>query len=803
MGLSLMSDDSPRASAVTTAGIGFLVAVGLALVARAALHLSAGYPVTVAAVFAGIMLAVIAFVGAHHPFSTFGPANQATTTRVMLLALVAGLIGQPAASIASATSPSWHDVLMYASALSVIVVLLDGLDGWLARRTRMASAFGARFDMETDALFILVLSVLAWRSGRVGSWVLVSGLLRYLFIGAGWLLPWMAAPLPPTRRGRVICIVQMATLTLCLVPAIAAPASAWLAAGGLLALVYSFAVDTRSLLRRSTQGPTTTPAGQLIAVAAALLLLNVSLTFHNVWPTPAIHWEGELSVELAIAVLLLAGVAQGWGRPSRAVLGTMSAIWTLLVVGRYANVTASALYGREVNLYWDLRHMSGVAAMFATAATRWLVLGVVFGVAVVMATVYALARWALGRVGEGVSRTRSRRTLAAMAMVMVVGFAAERHFRSPTAEQDYSSDTPWFAPPVSESYGHQVWLVLHARAARNNAGLLAPSPAMDSSLDRLRGAVGGTDESADVLLLFVEAYGAITYDRPAFRSGLASSRATLEAAIHDTHRRVVSAFVESPTFGGQSWLAHINLLSGVEVKDADTNALLMTQPRDTLVRAFGRHRYRTVGVMPGMWQAWPEGSFYGFDAIYGGEALAYRGPSFGWWDIPDQYSLAKLDALELDRLPRGPVFAVFPMISSHIPFSPRPPYQPDWARMLTAQPYEPSDVKRAFLESPDWLDLGPSYVKALSYTNETLAGYLRKNADRDFVMVVVGDHQAAAIVTGEGASWDVPVHIIASRPAVLDRFLSHGFREGLTPERPVLGKMYELLPVLLDAFGGR
>ena len=84
-----------------------------------------------------------------------------------------------------------------------------------------------------------------------------------------------------------------------------------------------------------------------------------------------------------------------------------------------------------------------------------------------------------------------------------------------------------------------------------------------------------------------------------------------------------------------------------------------------------------------------------------------------------------------------------------------------------------------------------------------IAGYLRKDADSDFVMIVVGDHQPAAAVTGEGASWDVPVHIIASRPAVLDRLLAHGFREGLTPQRPVLGRMYQLLPILLDAFGDR
>ena len=96
-----------------------------------------------------------------------------------------------------------------------------------------------------------------------------------------------------------------------------------------------------------------------IALGAALLFLNASITFENVWPTPAIAWRGKLSLELAISVLVMALAARS--RPSKT-LGWFSAVWTLLVAGRYAEVTAPALYGRDVNLYWDLRHVSAVTA---------------------------------------------------------------------------------------------------------------------------------------------------------------------------------------------------------------------------------------------------------------------------------------------------------------------------------------------------------------------------------------------------------------------------------------------------------
>jgi hypothetical protein len=320
-----------------------------------------------------------------------------------------------------------------------------------------------------------------------------------------------------------------------------------------------------------------------------------------------------------------------------------------------------------------------------------------------------------------------------------------------------------------------------------------PSPPLDSDLSLLEG--------ADVMLVFVESLGSVVYDRPDFARALSPSRAAVSRAIHDTGRTVASAFVESPTFGGSSWLAHISFLSGVEVRDPDTNARLMAEQRDTLVTAFARKGYRTVALMPGLWYPWPEGSFYRFDDIYNGERFDYRGPQFGWWAMSDQYVFAAVRALELDRLARPPVFVFFPTITTHAPFSPTPPYQSDWPRMLTPTPYDAPDLARSSEDYADWLDLSPGYVRSVSYFYTTLAGFLRETQNRDIVLIVMVDHQPAAAVTGEGAPWDVPVHVIASRPAVLERLLARGFRPGIDPSRPVLGKMHQLLPIMLDAFG--
>ncbi|MCU1383135.1 MAG: sulfatase family protein [Acidobacteria bacterium] len=519
--------------------------------------------------------------------------------------------------------------------------------------------------------------------------------------------------------------------------------------------------------------------------SAAVALLDISLAFQNVWPTPMIRWAGELSVECGVFLILVIAAQLWLGPLSRTATRCLAAAWIVLVVGHYADVTTPALYGRDINLYWDVRYMPDVAAMIARAAPLWLLVCAAAAVAAVLALLYAVFRWAIARVAAAAFDPRERAPVF-MAGVVIVGlFAAQQFgFHFPTE--------PTFATPVVVTYARQARLVAGALSASKT---LPPSPPLTADLAQVRG--------ADVFLIFIESYGSIAYERPDMAPALAKGRADLAAAIRDTHRDVVSAYVESPTFGGSSWLAHLSLMSGVEVRDPETNARLMTEPRDTMVTTFKRAGHRTIALMPGLRQAWPEGAFYRFDDIYGASRLDYRGPEFGWFAVPDQFTLAKFDALERSAGSAAPLFVFFPTISTHFPFIPTPPYQPDWTRIFDEHPYDGPSIVRAYAQQPDWTHFGAGYVQAIAYDYATLAGYLRLRADRDLVMILLGDHEPAAAVSGEGAPWDVPVHVIASRPQILDALSAHGFRAGLVPARPSLGKMHTLLPTLLDAFSSR
>jgi phosphatidylglycerophosphate synthase len=721
------------------------------------------------------MGAVLVLIGLrrHHAFATFGPANQVTVVRGALVALLAGLIGEQGAAISA-----------FAVAAASAVAVLDGVDGAVARRSRMASDFGARFDMEIDALLIMVLAVLAWQFGRTGVWVLASGLLRYAFVVAGCAFAWLQHPLPPSQRRKAVAVLQVITLIVTLAPFVPDTIGAAVAGIGLGALVLSFAADVLWLFRRAAPVERHW-ARQTLSVLLALVALNGAVTFHNVWPTLGVHWPGEVSVEFGVLLLALAITHAWFGPTRRAVLVLLSVTIVLFALGRYAYVTVQALYGRDINLYWDAPQFAAVTGMLVRVASRWTVAAVCAGIVIALAALYLAARWSLGQIDAALRYPRPRWVLGGGGLALCGCFFLQQ-------ATEAMPRIPRFSIPVSRTFAAQIDRVADAVSGRPNRDV-PPSPPLHSSFSALAG--------SDVLLVFMESYGRATYDRPEFEHALQGARERLDAAIHDTGRGVVSAYVSSPTFGGGSVLAHLSLLSGIDVRDQDHYALLMTQQRPTLVSLFRSAGYRAVAVMPGLRESWPEGEFYGFDKIYGAADLAYRGPGFGWWRIPDQFSLAALDSRELQPQPRKPVFAFFPTVSTHMPFEPTPPLQADWPRMLSAQPFDAEPLQRSLTQTPVWTDMGKAYVSSVQYFLDTISSYLRARPNSKFVLIILGDHQPAANVSGEGASWDVPVHVIASQPQILEALETNGFRPGLVPLRPAAGKMNELGPWSLAAFG--
>jgi hypothetical protein len=521
-----------------------------------------------------------------------------------------------------------------------------------------------------------------------------------------------------------------------------------------------------------------------LAAAAGLFGLNLCLTLQDVWPTPAVQWAGEVSVEIAAVLAVLAALRVWRGRVPQAGSAT-AAVLVLLTLCRYAAITAPALYGRPINLYWDAPHFGNVLGMLTRVAPWWALCAGLLGLVLLLWAMWWLLRLCLRAVLVPLQSVQAARVVLVLALLVVAGYGLQR-WRLPGPE------TPPYAEPVLTNWVTQARALARGWWGDDAALQLPASPPLRSGLQALDG--------ADVLVTFIESYGASTVDRPQFRSALAPARQHLQQAVTATGRQVVSTYVTSPTFGGNSWLAHITLLSGIRVDEPGRYAALMTRDRRTLGTAFQDRGYRSVAVMPGLRLAWPEGSFYHFDAIHDAPALAYQGPPFGWFVIPDQYTLAWFTAHELQPRPRQSVFAVFPTLGTHLPFRPTPPYQPQWSRMFTATPYDEAPLRESLAETPQWLDLGASYVVAVDSALTMLGGWLHEHPDPALVLVLLGDHQPASSVTGEGASWDVPVHVITGNQRVLAALRKAGFGDGLEPARTPLSGMEQLSTVLLAAF---
>lgn len=176
-----------------------------------------------------------------YPHDRLGLCNIVTLTRGVGIAMMAGLLTVPVERL------GWGLVL-----LAGLLLALDGIDGWAARRAKLQSRFGARLDVETDVAFALTLAALAIALGQAGIWFLALGFLRPLYLGAGHLWPVLRAPLPDAAWRKRMAALQMGVQVAILAPVIPSYVANSVAALLLCAMIASFAVDIRSQLHRTT-----------------------------------------------------------------------------------------------------------------------------------------------------------------------------------------------------------------------------------------------------------------------------------------------------------------------------------------------------------------------------------------------------------------------------------------------------------------------------------------------------------------------------------------------------------------------
>jgi phosphatidylglycerophosphate synthase len=745
----------------------------------------------------------------HFRVDRLTPADWVTLARATLASVVAALVA------GSFLQPVPRTMLV---AVAAVALVLDAVDGWVARRTATGS-LGANLDGEVDAFLILVLSVYVARSA--GAWVLLIGAARYVFLAAGWVLPWMRAPLPPRYWRKFVAATQGIVLTVATANVVSLDVIRAALVVSLVMLAESFGRDVwwlriRRLVTRS--GPPMDPDPNPVVpspntgrrrVRTVLGIALTVLAFLYVWvalvgPEQPIHLKFSaflrLPLEGFVFVALAAVVAP---RVRRWLVWVAGPVLGLVLILKLFDLSFFAGFDRPFDPYQDLRYAGFASQTVRESVGQTTGTLVIIALAVVLIAVLVLMALAVRRLSRIAAEHRvgTLRGVGAVGAVWILCWAVGAQFVSQTP----IASTSAAALIVGEVNTTEADINDHATFAREiSHDRFAATPA-NQLLTGLRG--------KDVLLLFVESYGQVavqgTSFSPAVDAVLASGNKRLKAAGFSAR----SGFLTSPTFGGISWLAHSTMQSGLLVNTPQRYTQLLNSDRFTLTEAFDRAGWRTVDDVPSDDEFWAPGkTFYHFDKLYDRYDVGYKGPPFAFASMPDQYVMAALQRLELAPRHRRPVFAEVDLVSSHEPWT-RIPQLLSWNQVGDGSIFkharkDAGDGSLHLTNASEFLQINGSpvvqaaYGESIQYTMNTLISYVQHYGNPNLVMIVLGDHQPWTVVSGAEPNHDVPISIIAHDPAVLKRISGWGWSDGLkpSPKAPVW-PMSAFRDRFLTAFG--
>jgi len=724
--------------------------------------------------------ALLARALARRPREWLGPASWITLGRATLVVGITALV------VDSFARPVPVTLLV---TLSTVALAVDLFDGWVARRTGSASELGGRFDGEVDAFLLLVLSLYVARA--FGPWVLLIGAARYLFMAGERNVPWLAAPLPPRRWRKVVTAVQGVVLTVAVADVVAHGPMKLALLAALAALAASFGECIWWLWRHRHEAPEPEPRPVRPGLAVAVTALAVLVVWFAL-AAPDRPSDLTLAAFVRLPLELLVLVALGVvlpAAPRRVLAVVVGTVLAVLVVVRVLDMGFFTLFDRPFLPVDDLSQWrNGIETMRDSIGRSTANLVVDFVVVFVVLLV-AASVWGLLRLTRAASDHR-RAALPALALLGVV-WVALRVAGAPVATTSAS------ALAVREVRSVHSGLNAPRTLARQIARDRFAATPGDQLLTGLRG--------KNVLLLFVESYGQVAVQGSSFSPGVDRVLAQGNAQLKKAGFSARSGWLTSPTFGGISWLAHSTLHTGVRIDTQRHYDQLIKTNRFTLSQAFERAGWRGVDVVPSNNRPWKPGTtFYHWDKIYDTRNLGYKGPRFGYPTMPDQYTYTALHRLELAKHRKQPVFAEVDTLSSHFPWTKIPRPVP-WSKVGDGSifkriPPVASASQGALLR--DGAKARRAFGLSIQYSLRTIYSYLQHFGDKNTVVVMLGDHQPHTVISGQGATHDVPISIIARDPKVTEQIAGWNWTDGVrpSPKAPVW-PMQSFRDRFLTAFG--
>ena len=524
------------------------------------------------------------------------------------------------------------------------------------------------------------------------------------------------------------------------------------------------------------------------AVLGVLLLVLLFLPARD----PATH---ALSIEwrptAPLAFLLFLAAVAGAARPQMittpASARILGGLVTALALLNLVDMATPTLLGRDLNLYWDLPHLPSLFGLAGEAAGFWRMAGVIAAIAGAIVLLINGTAWAWRQV---LSVLADRRI--ALGFAVLLGVMLDVTVVMPAEERPLATGLALDIVRQAAALGQGRFAAASGGGPYAEA-LAAPGPP-HSDLAGLK--------RRDVYLVYLESYGTTVFDTPEFRIGLGDALSQFETSLRRDGYTIASNRLVSPTFGGGSWLAHATLASGVRLDDPVLYTLLLDSGRKLLPAYFKEAGWRTLDIAPGIKAPSPKVmAAWGFDQEIFARELDYRGPSFGWFAIPDQFTLDRATSIRSALGPSPPVFTQLVLVSSHIPFAPVPPYLTHWDDSGSFTGVSAKEMEEAWRQ-PDWTRLAPDYLNSLRYDFAVLAGWLTHRMSGEGLVILLGDHQPPAIVGGlSQPPWTVPIHVLSRDPELVAPFLDKGYVSGLDPtQAPPHPGMETFLAQFLAAF---
>ena len=509
----------------------------------------------------------------------------------------------------------------------------------------------------------------------------------------------------------------------------------------------------------------------MLSLLSALLLINVLLLTPR-WLLGGHH----LSLWIALEAWLIVGLCAllPSSRWKTGVARTSAVVVVLLGALGFWDTLIRLSQARPLNLYLDLALLQSVhhlmTGIIGAAATAGIMIG---GCLALLLTVWGLARLLCARS----SKRWMIRALGWTTMtVLCVGLFGSR----------VPELTRRMALPAVQTATDQVRHFMRMMKEQERfAAELTAAPTTYADVPNLLGSL----HNRDVLLAFIESYGVSALDDPRYAPVIQPRLREFASRMADANLHVATGLFVAPIQGGQSWLAHGSLLSGTWLDNQLRYDLLLASERETLIDDFHRAGHRTVAIMPGITRVWPEGARLGYDQILTERNIAYAGPPLNWVTMPDQFVWSFFEhTVRTTRIAdaashTSPVFAELSLISSHAPWTPILPVLEDWNSIGDGSVFGPWEHAG---ERPEdlWRDrtrIQEAYAHSVDYALNAMIGYAERYVDDRTLVIVLGDHQPAPLITDEHASRAVPVHVISGDPDLVEPFVAWGFARGALP----------------------